>query len=71
MREQTEVEEVNQTQLPPWLVINKLFCYEGEKQRGKAAIPTIQRKHSNSNEAYTDGSKSTGRKVGYAAIFAY
>ena len=25
--------------------------------------------HSNKKEAYTDGSKSTGRKVGFAAVF--
>ena len=25
--------------------------------------------HSNNKEAYTDGSKSTGKKVGFAAVF--
>ena len=31
MREQMEIEEMNQTQPPPWLVNNILFCYEGDK----------------------------------------
>ena len=29
-----------------------------------------KRKHSNKKETYTGGSKSTGRKVGFAAVFA-
>ena len=31
MGEQIEIEEMNQTQQPLWLVNNILFCYEGEK----------------------------------------
>ena len=31
MGEQKEREEMNQTQQPPWLVNNILFCYEGDK----------------------------------------
>ena len=30
MEEQKEIEEMNQTQQPPWLVNNILFCYEEE-----------------------------------------
>ena len=59
------IEEMNQTQQPLWLV-NVLFCYEGEKQTGNESK---RKKHSNSKEAYTDGSKSTSRKVGYATVF--
>ena len=29
-----------------------------------------KRKHSNNKKAYTDGSKSTGMKVGFGAVFA-
>ena len=29
-----------------------------------------KRKHKNNKEAYTDGSKSTGSKMGFAAVFA-
>ena len=29
----------------------------------------IKEKHSNNKEAYTDGSKSTRRKVGFAVVF--
>ena len=33
MEELKEIEEMNQTQQPPWLVNNILFGYEGETQR--------------------------------------
>ena len=48
---------MNQTQQPSGLV-NILFWYEGETQN-----------HSNNKEAYTDGSKSIGRKVSFAEVF--
>ena len=34
MGEQKEREEMNQTQQPPWLVNNILFCYEAEEHTG-------------------------------------
>ena len=74
MGEQKEIKEMNQTQQPLWLVNNILFCYEGDKHTGnesekKQHFLQHKEKHSSSKEAYTDGSKSTGRKVGYAAVF--
>ena len=69
-----EIQEMNQTQQLPWLVNNKLFCYEGDKHTGNESEKkqhSLQHKgkHGSSKEAYTDGSKSTGRKVDYAAVF--
>ena len=60
---------MNQRQQPPWLVNNMLFCYEGDKNTGNEN-KRKQRKHSNSKEAYIDGSKSIGRKIGFAAVFS-
>ena len=69
MEEQMEIEEMNQTQPPPWLVNNILFCYEGDKHTGnesekKQHFLQHKEKHSSSKGVFTDGSKSTGRKVG-------
>ena len=52
---------------------NLLFCYEGDKHTGneskrKQHFIKHKGKHGSSKEAYIDGSKSTGRKVGYAAV---
>ena len=52
-----------------------LFCYEGETHTGnkseiKQHFLQHKEKHSDNKEAYTNGSKSTGRKVGFAAVFA-
>ena len=68
------IEEINQTQQPPWLVNNILFCYKGDKHaenesQKKQHFLQHKEKHSSSKEAYTDRSKSTGRKIGYTAIF--
>ena len=73
MEEQMEIKEMNQTQQLPWLANNILFYYEGEKHtknesEWKQNFLQHKEKNSNSKEAYTDGSKSTGKKVGYAAI---
>ena len=70
MEEEKEIKEMNQTQQPPRMVNNISFCYEGEKRSGN----DNKRKqhfllHKNCNGAYTDGSKSTRRKVGFAAVF--
>ena len=74
MGELVEIEEMNQTQLLSWLLSNILFCYEGEntgnESKRKQHFLQHKEKHSNGNKSYTDGSKSTGRKVGYAAVFA-
>ena len=74
MGEQIEIEEMNQTQQPLWLVNNIFFCYEGDKytrneNEKKQHFLQHKVKHSSSKKAYTDGSKSTGRKIGYAAVF--
>ena len=65
---------MNQSHQPPWLVNNILICYEGDKHTEKESEIKQhflqQGKHSNSKETHTDGSKSTRRKVGYAAVFA-
>ena len=34
MGQQKEIEDMNQTQQPPWLVNNILFCYENYKHTG-------------------------------------
>ena len=46
--------------------MNILFCYDRERKQH-----FLQHKgnHSNNKEDYTDGSKSTGRKVDFAAVF--
>ena len=51
-----------------------LFCYEGETHIGngnerKQHFLQHKGNHSNNKEAYMDGSKSTRRKVGFAAVF--
>ena len=53
MEEQKEIENMNQAQQSLWLVNNILFSYEGETH----------------TSTYTDGSKSTGRKVGFPVVF--
>ena len=65
---------MNQTQQPSWLVNNILFCYVGDKHTGseserKQHYLQNKRKYGSNKEAYTDGSKCTGRKVGYTAVF--
>ena len=65
---------MNHTQQPLWLVNIIIFYYEGEKHMGNER----ERKHnflqhkgnSNIKKPYTEGSKSTGRKIDYAAVFA-
>ena len=47
VEKQMEIEEMNQTQHPPWLVNSILFCYEGDKNTGNES----ERKQ----EGYTDG----------------
>ena len=56
-------------------MINIIFFYDGEKLTGNDSERKhyfLQHKgnHSNFKETYTNGSKSTGRKVGFAAVFA-
>ena len=51
---------MNQTQQPQLFVNNILLCYERETHIG-----------SDSETVYTDGSKNTGRKVGFVAVFAH
>ena len=56
------------------MVNNILFCYEGDKLTGneserKQHLLQHKMKHGSSMEAYKGGSKSTERKVGYAAVF--
>ena len=41
----------------------------GNESEKKQQFLQHKKKHSSSKEAYTDGSKITGRKVGYAAAF--
>ena len=64
---------MNLTQQLPWLVNNIMFCYEEETHTGnyskrKQHLLEHKEKHSNNKEAYTDGSKSTGRKLSFAAV---
>ena len=56
------------------MVNSIIFCYDGEKHTGNESERKqhfLQHKgnHSNNKEAYTDGSKITGMKVGFAAVF--
>ena len=51
------------------MVNNILFCYDRDTHTGNDSFLQHKGKHSNNKEAYTDGSKSTGRKVGFAAVF--
>ena len=74
MEEQKNIEEMNQTQQTPWLVNNILFSYEGETHTGnnserKQHFLKHKGKQINNKEAYIDGSKSIGRKIGFAAVF--
>ena len=76
MGKHMEIEEMNQTQQPLWLVNNILayYEYEGEKHIGseserKQHFLQLKGKYSSSKEAFTNRSKSTGRKVGCAAVF--
>ena len=62
-----QIEKMNQTQQPPWLVDNILFCYEGDKHtrnesKRKQHFLKHKGKHGSSKEAYTDGLRSTGRR---------
>ena len=66
--------EVEKMKVHGWLVNNILFCYEVDKytrneSQGKQHFLQHKEKHGGSKEAHTDGSKSTGRKVGYAGAF--
>ena len=74
VEEQKEIEHMKQTQQPPWLVNNIIFCCDAEKQTkngNKRKQHFLQHKenHSNNKKNYIDGSKSTGRKVGFSAVF--
>ena len=73
MGEQKEIEEMNQTQQPLWLVNNILFCFEGDKHTGNESerkqFLQHKGKHGSSKKNYTDRLKSTGRKVSYATVF--
>ena len=61
---------MNQTQQPPWLVNNIIFCYDREKHMGNDRERKQNKgNHSNFKRAFTDGSKSTGRIVGFAVVF--
>ena len=55
------------------MVNNILFSHEGEihtenDSKKKQHFLQHKGKHSNAKVAYMDGSKSTGRKVGFAAV---
>ena len=44
-------------------------CNGSDNER-KQHLLQHKEKHNNMKKAYTDGSKSTGRKVGFAAVFS-
>ena len=74
-QKQRYTEEMNQAQQPPWLAKNIIFCYDAEKHTkndSKRKKHFLQHKgnHSNFKKANTYRSKSTGKKVGFAAVFA-
>ena len=48
----------------------KVKRHMGNESERKQHFQQHKRKHSNSKEAYTDGPKSTGRKIDYAVVFA-
>ena len=54
MIEQKEIEKMNQTQQPPWLVNKMIFCYDGKKySERKRHFLQHKWNHSNFKEAYT------------------
>ena len=70
MKKQKKIEEMSKTQQSPWMV-NILYCYERETHtRNDSERKQHKGKHSNNKETYTDVSKSIGRKLGFAAVFA-
>ena len=44
--------------------------HTGDDNETKQHFLQHKGKHSNNKETYTDGSKRTGKKVGFAAVFA-
>ena len=51
-------------------MVKNIFCYEGEKCfRNDNERKQHFLQHKSNKEAFTDGSKSIGRKVGFAAVF--
>ena len=72
MEEEEEIEEMNQIQPLPWLVDSILFCYKRETHTGNDSEIKQHFIHHkgkrNNKESYTDGSMSTGGKVGFADI---
>ena len=61
---------MNQAQQPPLLVNSILFCYDAEKHKrndneSKQHFLQHKGKRSNNKDAYTYGSKRTGRKVDF------
>ena len=67
MEEQKEIEEMNKTQQPLWLVNSIIFSYEGEthmenESKRKQNFLQLKGKHINYKKSYIDRSKSKGRK---------
>ena len=59
MEEQREIKEINQTQQPPWMINNIIFCYDREQNTGNDSERKqhfLQHKgnHSNFKEAYIE-----------------
>ena len=73
MKEQREVEEDHQAQQHPWLLNDISFCYDRElpanNDNKKKHFLQHKEKHKNIKEAYTDGLKSIGKMVSFAAVF--
>ena len=60
---------------PLWLINNILFYYEGETHTGndserKQHFFQHKGEHIDNKAVSTDGSKSTGKKIGFPAVFA-
>ena len=62
MEEQNDIEEMNQTQQPQWLVNNILFCYKGDKHTGNQS----ERKQ---HFLQHKGKHCSSKEVGYASVF--
>ena len=72
MKEQRKV-KVNHLAQPIWLINNVHFCYDknspANNDNEKKHFLQHKERHKNTKKVYKDGSNSTGRKVGFAAVF--
>ena len=64
MEEEKEIEEMNQAKQPHGWETTYYSALREKKSERKQHFLQHKGNHSNNKEVYTDGSQSTGRKVG-------